>query len=124
MHFTEDLPAGNYIINAYTAKTVTINQRCHEKSLYVAADVLMENIPLHSSDQLTKQNIQFIIDLEPQLLIVGSGDRLQFPDPQVMAYFSRCQIGFEVMEHTAACRTFAVLSAEQRRVGALLLMCP
>ena len=124
MHFTEDLPAGNYIINAYTAKTVTINKRRHQKSLYVAADVLLENIPLHASAQLTTENIQFIVDLKPQLLIVGSGDHLQFPDPQVMAHFSRYQIGLEVMEHTAACRTFAVLSAEQRRVGALLLMCP
>jgi uncharacterized protein len=39
-----------------------------------------------------------------------------------MAELAEQNIGFEAMDHAAACRTYAVLSAEQRRVGALFLL--
>ena len=39
------------------------------------------------------------------------------------AQFLRAGIGFEVMDTGAACRTFNVLVAEQRRVVALLFCC-
>ena len=124
MHFTEDLPSGNYIINEYTAKTVTINKQCYRKSLYISANTLIEDISLVSSAELSQENVQFIVDLKPELLILGSGETLDFPPAEVIALFASQQIGFEVMDHAAACRTFAILSAEQRKVGALFLIKP
>ena len=45
-----------------------------------------------------------------------------FRPPEFGAQFLRAGIGFEVMDTGAACRTFNVLVAEQRRVAALLLV--
>jgi len=122
VHFTEDKPSGNYIINEYSKNTVTINNECYQKSLYLSADTFIQQIPLQHSSELTLEAIAFIIDLKPELVILGSGKTLQFPPASIVAHFANNRIGFETMDHSAACRTYAVLNAEHRDVGALLLI--
>lgn len=124
MHFTEDLPSGNYIINEYTKDSVTINHKCYKNSVYISPNSLNEDPGIHASADMTLESIQFIIDSQPEILILGTGAVLEFPDPSIIAHFSHHKIGFEAMDHSAACRTFAVLMAEQRKVGALLLLDP
>ena len=122
MHFTEDKPSGNYIINGYSKNTVTINNECYEKSLYLSPNTFIEQVPLRHSSDLSLQAINFITDLKPEIVILGSGKTLQFPPASIIAHFANNKIGFETMDHSAACRTYAVLSAEQREVGLLLLI--
>ncbi len=122
MHFTEDKPSGNYIINEYSKNTVTINNQCYEKSLYLSPNTIIEQVSLRHSSDLTLESIKFITDLSPELVILGSGISLQFPPASVIAHFASNGIGFEAMDHSAACRTYAVVSAEQRDVGLLLLI--
>ena len=122
MHFTEDKPSGNYIINEYSKNTVTINRQCYEKSLYLSANTFIESIPLRQCSDITLESIKFIIGLKPELVILGSGISFQFPPAPIIAHFASNKIGFEAMDHSAACRTYAVLSAEQRDVGMLLLI--
>ncbi len=122
MHFTEDKPAGNYIINEYSKNSVTINQQSYKSSLYLSPNTLIEDIRYSACSQLSLDSVAFIIDLQPEILILGCGRVLEFPDAEVIAHFARHNIGFESMDHAAACRTYSVLSAEQRNVGALLLL--
>ena len=122
MHFTEDKPAGNYIINEYSKNSVTINQHCYRSSLYLSANSLIDDIDFVASSQLTQNAVEFIIQLAPEIVILGTGEVLEFPDASVIAYFAQHKIGFETMDHAAACRTYSVLSAEQRNVGTLLLL--
>lgn len=122
MHFTEDKPAGNYIINEYSKNSVTINQHCYESSLYISPNTLIEDIQQVSSSQLTQNAVEFIVDLAPEIVLLGSGESLVFPEAAIIAYFAQHNIGFETMDHAAACRTYSVLSAEHRNVGALLLL--
>ncbi len=122
MHFTEDKPSGNYIINEYSENTVTINRQCYGKSLYLSPNTFIDSVPIKHSADLTIQSIQFIIELKPELVILGSGIAFQFPPASIIAHFASNKIGFEAMDHSAACRTYAVLSAEQRDVGMLLLI--
>lgn len=122
MHFTEDKPSGNYIINEYSKNTVTINKECYENSLYLSPNTFIEQVPLQHSSELTLQAISFITDLKPEIVILGSGEKLQFPPASIIAHFANNKIGFETMDHSAACRTFAVLNAEHRDVGLLLLI--
>ena len=122
MHFTEDKPAGNYIINEYSKNSVTINHQCYKSSLYLSPNSLIDDIEQVSSAELTQETVKFIVDLKPEVIILGCGDRMEFPDAEVVAYFAEQNIGFEAMDHAAACRTYSVLSAEHRNVGALLLL--
>ena len=122
MHFTEDKPSGNYIINEYSRNSVTINGQCYENSLYLSPNTFIQRVQLKLSSKLTLEAVNFIIDLKPEIVILGSGNTLQFPPPAIIAHFASNKIGFETMDHSAACRTFAVLNAEQRDVGLLLLI--
>jgi len=122
VHFTEDKPAGNYIISEYSKNSVTINQHCYKSSLYLSPNTIIKDVQQVSSSQLNQNAVQFIVEMSPEIVILGSGDFLQFPNAEVIAYFAEHNIGFETMDHSAACRTYSVLCAEHRDVGALLLL--
>ena len=122
MHFSEDTPAGNFILNGYTPDSITINNQEYAHSIYVSPTTLIEDIPLQHINQLCIESLQFVIDLKPELLILGTGHQLVFPAAAMIAALAKNNIGFEAMDHSAACRTFSVLAAEQRDVGALFLI--
>ncbi len=63
-----------------------------------------------------------LLELEPELVLYGSGARLRFPEPAVLRLFHGHGIGFEAMDTFAACRTYNVLCMEGRRVLAALLI--
>jgi uncharacterized protein len=56
----------------------------------------------------------------PELVLVGSGARNEFPPRELMFAFARLGVGLEVMDTAAAARTFNVLAMEARRVAAVL----
>lgn len=122
MDFTEDMPTGSYIVRSYTTNSITINEEIYQTSVYVSPDKLIRDIKLRSANDLSINSIQFILDFTPELLILGTGEKLIFPPGQFIAALAQQNIGFEAMDHAAACRTYAVLCAEQRRVGALFLL--
>jgi uncharacterized protein len=47
---------------------------------------------------------------------------LRFPAPRLTRALAIARIGLEVMDTQAACRTYNILMAEQRRVAAALLL--
>jgi uncharacterized protein len=60
--------------------------------------------------------------LEPEVILFGTGQRHQFVSNHLATAIMRRGVGFEVMGTTAACRTYNVLAAEDRRVVAALLL--
>lgn len=71
---------------------------------------------------LTLDDLAPALDLQPEILILGTGDRLVFPDGQIHARILALGIGFEVMDSGAACRTYNILVAEDRPVVAALIV--
>ncbi|MCG8433629.1 MAG: MTH938/NDUFAF3 family protein, partial [Gammaproteobacteria bacterium] len=63
-----------------------------------------------------------LLELEPEIIILGTGKALQFPEREIMMHIMRQGVGFEVMDTAAACRTYNILIGEDRRVAAGLLM--
>jgi uncharacterized protein len=56
-----------------------------------------------------------------ELLIVGTGARQQFPSAEMRRAFVDAAVTLETMTTGAACRTYNVLLAEGRPVGAALV---
>lgn len=74
-------------------------------------------IPWGSSfDQLTEEHFAQLLTLEPELVIFGSGPVFRFPHPRLIRLLTQEQIGVETMDNAAACRTYQVLTSEDRRV--------
>ena len=59
--------------------------------------------------------------LKPEVVLLGTGDKLRFPHPSLTRAFAEARIGIEVMDLQAACRTYNILMAEERKVAAALL---
>jgi uncharacterized protein len=72
--------------------------------------------------ELEEFHFQPLLDLEPEIVLIGTGDRLRFPASYLVEPLLRHQIGVEFMNTAAACRTYNILVGEGRRVVAALLM--
>ena len=55
-------------------------------------------------------------------MLLGTGAALRFPHPRLTAALADARVGVEVMDTRAACRTFNILVAEDRRVVAALVV--
>jgi uncharacterized protein len=77
-----------------------------------------------SVDELTAAHIDRLAGFDPEIVIIGTGRQLSFPPLALTAALQVRGIGVEIMAHDAACRTFNILLAEDRRVLAALMMGP
>ena len=60
--------------------------------------------------------------LMPEIVLLGTGDRQRFPRPKLTRALLARGVGVEVMDTSAACRTYNIIMMEDRRVAAALLM--
>ncbi|HSW07700.1 Mth938-like domain-containing protein [Aquabacterium sp.] len=72
--------------------------------------------------ELTAGHFEALLALKPELVIFGSGARLQFVSPALLRSLIERRIGVETMDTAAACRTYNVLVAEGRKAVAALLL--
>jgi len=120
MRFSQDSFASNSI-RAYSDGEISVNEKIIDRSVIITADVIQLWEPAHI-DELTAEHCEIIAGFNPEVVIIGTGKRLQFPAAPVIAGLQTRGIGVEVMAHDAACRTFNILLGEDRRVVAGLLM--
>ena len=73
-------------------------------------------------DELGQQHINFALGFNPEIILLGTGDHIHFPAPQLISLAANRGVGMEVMDTAAACRTFNILVGESRQVVAILLM--
>jgi uncharacterized protein len=72
-------------------------------------------------DQLEASDLNAIVELNPEVVLLGTGSRIRFPTPQVLRPLIDARIGYEIMDVAAACRTYNVLVTEGRTVAVALL---
>jgi uncharacterized protein len=99
---------------------VQLNGERRESSLLVLPERVMDWPPA-SFEALAEAHFALIAELQPEVVLLGTGARLRFPHPRLTASLARAGIGLEVMDVQAACRTYNILMAEERVVAAALL---
>ena len=73
-------------------------------------------------ESLCEADFATLIELEPEVVLLGTGASLRFPHPRLTRGLTDAGIGVEVMDTPAACRTFNILAAEGRKVAAAVLV--
>ena len=63
-----------------------------------------------------------LLQHRPELVLLGTGATQRFPHPRLLSALSDARVGVEMMDTRAACRTFNILIAEDRRVVAALIV--
>lgn len=94
------------------------------ESIVIMPDKLLRAWPPVSFETLQQQHFAMLIDYHPEIVLFGSGPRLRWPTPGLLAPLINHGIGVEVMDTGAACRTYNILMADDRVVAAALLIEP
>ena len=118
MQLTLENPDFRYLLRGISADGVLVNDKTLNSSFILTPNELVENWRPASSQELVADDMQALLDLNPVLVILGTGSRQRFPSAAVMAACLTRGIGIEVMDNAAAARTFNVLATEGRKVVA------
>ena len=93
-----------------------------KKSLIVLPEHLIEEWPVVSVSQLEAQHFENLLSHAPEIIILGTGTKHQFPNQSLLTQFIKLGIGMEIMDTQAGCRTYNILVEEGRRVAAAILI--
>jgi len=121
MEFHLEVPENQFFIRSVSDQGIRIGDDYYKSSVIIADQQLLPDWNASSVEDINEENLQIIFDLQPEVVIVGTGNTQVFLPPATQAHFYRRNIGFEVMSTDAACRTFNVLVSEGRHVVAALL---
>ena len=113
--------SGINVFTGYGEGYVMVNKQRHERNLVVLRDRVLSDWQPAAFDALTAEHFALIAELEPEIVLLGTGSRLRFPRPELTRALVEARIGLEVMDLQAACRTYNFLAAEERKVAAALL---
>lgn len=72
--------------------------------------------------ELTPGDMLLIAETQPEVVLIGTGKTLQFPAADCIATLQQQNLGYEIMDTAAACRTFNVLVSEGRTVTLAVMM--
>jgi len=122
MHFAREDCSSEQLIRAYEQGLVIVGEKKIRTSLIVAPGQLVTPWRPRHAAELRREDFQPVLALEPEILLLGTGSRLAFPSPSLTVALLQAGIGVEVMDTAAACRTYNILLAEERRVAAALLL--
>ena len=110
------------VIRAHAPGQVTVNDAQLTRSFIVAADTLLRDWPPQRFEDISAEHLKAALALDPEILIIGTGEKQHFLTGELMAALNRGSLGVEVMDTAAACRTYNVLISEGRKVVAAILM--
>jgi uncharacterized protein len=114
--------AGKNAVTGYGEGYVAINGERYSQSLIVGPERLITDWPARSVEALGADHLAAIVEMAPEIVLLGTGSRFQFPEPAILAPLHRAGIGVEVMDTPAACRTYNILMGEGRNVIAAVIL--
>lgn len=121
MKFTRENSSATTIRRVSGSAIVVGNER-FTATIALTPDGVVESFVPPPLEQLAIAHFEPLLGNEPELLILGTGERTVFPSRELTFAFARRRIGFEVMDTAAAARTFNVLAGEGRRLAAVLYL--
>lgn len=111
-----------YQVRAYKPGMLHINEQKLTTSVIVTPKKLITDWSPQSIAELTPTSFEPLIDIKPAILLIGTGAKHHFLPVELYGHLLNLGIGVEIMDTSAACRTFNALSAEDRDVAAALLI--
>ena len=110
------------LIRTYVPGRIVVNQDAYTHSLIVLPGRVITDWAPQVFADFTAVHFEALAALAPEVVILGTGLRQQFPRAELLAPLIKAGIGWEVMDSGAACRTYNILMGEGRNVAAALLM--
>ena len=124
MKLQSDPHSGANTITGYGDGYVEINQTPYAHAVLLSSDGAISEWPVQSFEGLNAAHFAQMVDLKPELILIGTGNKQRFPQPELLKSLILAKIGFEIMDSQAACRTYNILVGEGRQVLLALIVEP
>ncbi|MFC7521328.1 Mth938-like domain-containing protein [Xanthomonas populi] len=122
MPLSQEHPDYTYALRAADGRYAKVNERILQQSFILMPNELVEGWPVSGLEQLQAGHMDAVLALTPAVILLGTGDRPQFPTTAVLAACLTRGIGLEAMTNAAAARTYNVLASEGRRVALAMIL--
>ena len=122
MQLNLERPDYRYFLRGADGSGALLNDRRLTRSFIIAPDALVESWPVDDVTAMRPADLDALFALQPELIVLGSGETQAFPPAEVAATCLQRGIGLEAMTNAAAARTYNVLAGEGRRVVAGLVL--
>ena len=109
-------------VSGYFDGGVEINGQPFDYSLLVLPESAPRAWPVASFEALTVEHFEQLLAEQPDVVILGTGERQRFVHPRLTAPLVSQRIGVECMDTNAACRTYNILMGEGRKALLALII--
>lgn len=109
-------------VTGYDDRGVEINAERFEFSLIVMPEAAPRPWNVPNFEALSAAHFDKIEEDQPDVVILGTGERQRFVHPRLIKALAARHIGVECMDSKAACRTYNVLMGEGRKVTLALII--
>ncbi|MBI5891237.1 MAG: Mth938-like domain-containing protein [Nitrosomonadales bacterium] len=113
---------GLHLFTGHGEGYVSVNTHRYRQPIVVMAGEVRTDWPATDFDALTAAHFEYFLELKPEVLLLGTGAKQQFARPELYRDLIRAGIAVEFMNTPAACRTYNILAAEDRKVVAAVLI--
>ena len=110
------------LFTAHGEGYVSINGKKFHQPVVVTAGEVRTDWPATDFASLDATHFEYFLELKPEVLLLGTGAKQHFARPELYRALIQARIGVEFMDTPAACRTYNILVAENRKVVAALLI--
>ncbi len=121
MKFHLQAPSTN-VVTGTGPGWVRVGATEYRESIVLLPDEVIPGWAPNGFDALTAEDFAALAAHAPEMVLLGTGPTQRFPHPRLLQSLASARIGVEVMDTRAACRTFNILVAEDRRVAAALVV--
>ncbi len=121
MKFTREISSAA-TIRQVSGNAIVVGNERYTHTIALTPDGLIDSFAPPPIEQLAVTHFEGLLEHEPELVLLGTGERAVFPPRELTFAFARRRVGLEVMDTAAAARTFNVLAGEGRRLAAVLYL--
>ncbi len=121
MKFSLNDNDGSFIITAYDKGTFNISGKVHQGSQLVWTDRPPVAWSIGHINELSAELINEMDLRDVTTLLIGTGENIVFPADEILVQLHQASVGVEIMDTPAACRTYNILTSEDRQVAAALI---
>lgn len=115
-------PGDTKLFTSHGSGHVVVNGERFDRSIVVLAEEVHIDWAVNGFEGLEEAHFDYFLALKPEVLLLGTGATQRFPHPRLYRALTDAGIGVDCMDTPAACRTYNILVAEDRKVVAAILI--
>jgi uncharacterized protein len=117
-----DTNTNRKLFTEYGEGYVAVNGKRYQQPVVVMAGEVRTDWTATDFASLDASHFNYFLALKSEILLLGTGAKQQFAHPSLYPELIRARISVEFMDTAAACRTYNILVAEDRKVIAAVLL--